>query len=254
MSLRTDPEDAASTLMEDGAGVRLARLRLRDDEGKRVAAVCVPLSDDLGAVVRHVRRDLAGFRLETPHDGLLDALLADGLALGRASTTLTHDLADLPDPAPLPEGWTWRGPGWDDDLAEALAAAYGPGHPDGCWQPEDTAAVRGMLEQDEPVPALAAATARVVRPDGRGAGHVLTAGPVPWTEQPCGWVLNLGVHPEVQGRGLGRALLDRALHGTRAAGLPSLDLSVVDGGPARRMYDAAGFRVLERVLAVDLPG
>lgn len=111
-----------------------------------------------------------------------------------------------------------------------------------------------MLERVEPVPALTTATARAVGPDGRSAGHVLTAGPVPWTEQPCGWVLNLGVHPEVQGRGLGRALLDRALHRTRDAGLPSLDLSVVDGSPARRMYDAAGFRVLERVLAVDLPG
>ena len=253
MPLKTDPEDSASTLVEDGAGAALARLRLRDDEGERVAAVCVPLSEDLGAVVRHVRRDLAGSRLETPHEGLLAALLADGLALGRASTTLTHDLADLPEPAPLPDGWTWRGPGWDADLAEALAAAYGPEHPDGRWQPDDTVAVLGMLERDHPVPALAAATARVAGPDGRSAGHVLAAGPVPWTEQPCGWVLNLGVHPEAQGRGLGRALLDRALHGTREAGLPSLDLSVVDGGPARRMYDAVGFLVLERVLAVDLP-
>lgn len=253
MPLRNDLEDSASTVVEDDAGAALAQLRLRDDEGKRVAAVCVPLSDDLGKVVRHLRRDLAGSRLETPHDALLAALLADGLALVRASTTLTHDLVDLPEPARLPEGWSWRGPGWDDDLAEALATAYGPEHPDGGWQPHDTAAVRGLLERDDPVPALAAATARVAGPDGRSAGHVLTAGPVPWTDQPCGWVLNLGVHPEAQGRGLGRALLDRALHGTREAGLPSLDLSVADGGPARRMYDAAGFRVLERVLTVELP-
>ena len=253
MPLVTDRQDAASSLLHDDAGVALARLRLREDEGTRVAAACVPLSDALGAVARPVRTDLAGCRLETPDDGLLAALVADGLVLARASTTLTHDLTDLQDPAPLPDGWTWRGPGWDDDLAEALAAAYGPDHPDGRWQPGDTSAVRGMLEQADPVPVLAAATARVVRPDGRSAGHVLTAGPVPWTEQPCGWVLNLGVHPEAQGRGLGRALLERAVHGTREAGLPSLDLSVGDGGPARRLYDAAGFRVLERVLAVALP-
>lgn len=251
--LKTDPEDFDSMVVEDDAGLALVRFRLRDDEGQRVAAVCTPLSDDLGAAVPHVRRDLAGARLETPHEGLLTALLADGLTPGRASTTLTHDLADLPEPAPLPNGWTWRAPGWDDDLAEALTAAYGPQHPDGGWQRYHTAAVRGMLERNDPVPALAAATARVAGPDGRSAGHVLTAGPVPWTDQPCGWVLNLGVHPNAQGRGLGRALLDRALHGTRETGLPSLDLSIVDGGPARRMYDAAGFRVLERVLTVQLP-
>ena len=58
----------------------------------------------LGAVVRQVRRDLAGFRLETPHDELLTALLPDGLTLGRGSTTLIHHLADLPEPAPL-TGW-----------------------------------------------------------------------------------------------------------------------------------------------------
>jgi mycothiol synthase len=254
MPLISDPSDDRATLLQDDAGRSLARLRLRDDEGLRVAADSVPLTDDLPALVRHLRHDLAGSRLETPHGGLLAALLADGLALGRASTTLTHDLVDLPEPTALPGGWTWRPAGWDDDLAAAVARAYGPEHPDGRWQLDDTEAVRGMLEHGQPVPALAGATARVAGPDGRSAGHVLTAGPVPWTEQPCGWVLNLAVHPDCQGLGLGRTLLDRALHGTRAAGLPSLDLSVVDGGPARRMYDAAGFRVLERVLAVDLPG
>lgn len=50
---------------------------------------------------------------------------------------------------------------------------------------------------------------------------------------------------EAQGRGLGRALTDRALHGTREAGLPSLDLSVVDGGLPAGCTNAAGFRVLE---------
>jgi mycothiol synthase len=251
--LSSDPSYDRATLLQDDAGTRLARLRLRDDDGVRVAAECVPLTDDLPALVRHLRDDLAGSRLETPHGGLLAALLADGLALGRASTTLTHDLADIPEPTALPGGWTWRPPGWDDDLADALAQAYGPEHPDGRWQPDDTVAVRGMLEHGQPVPALAGATARVAGPEGRSAGHVLTAGPVPWTEQPCGWVPNIAVHPHSQGLGLGRALLDRALHGTRPAGLPSLDLSVVDGGPARRMYDAADFRILGRVLAIDLP-
>jgi predicted N-acetyltransferase YhbS len=111
-----------------------------------------------------------------------------------------------------------------------------------------------MVEQGRPVPALVPASARVADPEGRSVGHVLTAGPVPWTEGTCGWVLNLAVAPWSQRQGLGRALLDRALHGTLQAGLPTLDLSVVDGGPARRMYAAAGFRPVERLLSVPLPG
>ncbi|MBM0258129.1 GNAT family N-acetyltransferase [Micromonospora sp. 4G55] len=111
-----------------------------------------------------------------------------------------------------------------------------------------------MFERAEPVPPLLPASARVVGPDGRSAGHVLAAGPVPWTEDVCAWILNLGVAPAAQRRGLGRALLGHALHGARAAGLPRVGLSVADGNPARRMYDEAGFRPVARVLTVALPG
>jgi mycothiol synthase len=251
--LLADPDHGGLTLLCAPDGDVLARLRLRDDDGEQVASRVTPVGRSLVRVVAQARVDLAGTRLETADDDLLAALLADGLQLGRASTTLRHDLVDLPELSALPDGWSLAPPGWDQDLARSLEAAYSPDHPDGGWTPGDTAAVREMVEQGRPVPALGAASARLVGPDGRSAGHVLTAGPVPWTEDRCGWVLNLAVAPESQGRGLGRALLDRALHGTRQAGLPTLDLSVVDGGPARRMYDAAGFRVLERVLSVSLP-
>lgn len=111
-----------------------------------------------------------------------------------------------------------------------------------------------MFAPDADVPALAGASARVRGPDSRSHGHVLVAGPVPWRPTPCGWMLNLAVAPAAQGRGLGRALLAHALLGTYAAGLPALELSVVDGGPGRRLYDAAGFTVIARVLSVLLPG
>ena len=254
MPLRADPDHDGMSLLCAPDGEVLARLLLRDDDGEPVAARVTPVVLPLAAVVAQARHDLAGLRLDTPDDDLVAALLADGLTLKRASTTLRRDLVGLPEPAALPAGWSWLHPGWDEDLARALQAAYAPGHPDGRWTPGDTEAVREMVEHGRPVPALVPASARIVGPDGRSAGHVLTAGPVPWTEDECGWVLNLAVAPWSQGRGLGRALLDRALHGTRQMGLPTLDLSVVDGGPARRMYDAAGVRVLERVLSVPLPG
>ncbi|MFJ6194506.1 GNAT family N-acetyltransferase [Micromonospora sp. NPDC092111] len=110
-----------------------------------------------------------------------------------------------------------------------------------------------MVERSDPVPPLPGASARVVGPDGRSAGHVLCAGPVPWTEDGAAWILNLGVAPTAQRRGLGRALLVHALRGAREAGLPGLGLEVTDGNPARRLYDAAGFRVRTRVLSVSLP-
>ncbi|HEY0701117.1 MAG TPA: GNAT family N-acetyltransferase [Micromonospora sp.] len=235
-------------------GTPLARLRLRDDDGRRVADGVTPLPGAvLGLLATQARRDLAGTRLETSDEALADALVGTGLRLRRAATDMRHDLTDLPPPVVLPAGWALGAPGWDDDLAEGCAAAYGPEHPDGAWQESDTRQIRAMFDEGDPVPPLTVASARVVGPDGRSAGHVLCAGPVPWTDDGCGWILNLAVAPYAQGRGLGRALLDHALRGTRAAGLPTLGLSVADANPARRMYDRAGFRPVTRVLTFHLP-
>nr|CAG38673.1 putative acetyltransferase [Micromonospora olivasterospora] len=176
--------------------------------------------------------------------------VAGGLRMHRAATELRHDLADLPMPAPLPSGWSLATPGWDDDLHDALVAAYGPGHPDGAWRDDHTAQVRAMFDDGGPVPPLLPASARVVGPDGRSAGHVLSTGPAP--DRPYGWVVNLGVAPRAQGRGLGRALLTHALYGTRTADLPALALQVADGNSARRLYDAAGFRPVSRMFSVRL--
>ncbi|MEV4490895.1 GNAT family N-acetyltransferase [Micromonospora coxensis] len=254
MPLEIDQDVPTRHLLRADDGAALARLRLHDDDGERVAAEVSPLPGvDVVAVAAQARRDLAGARLETPHDDLAHALVAGGLTLRRAATDMRHDLAVVPEPVALPAGWSLAPAGWDDDLAEGLPAAYGPAHPDGPWQPDDTAQIRAMFERGDPVPPLLAASARVVGPDGRSAGHVLCAGPVPWTEDTCAWILNLAVVPTAQGRGLGRALLGHALRGSRAAGLPRLGLSVGDGNPARRMYDDAGFRPVSRVLTVRLP-
>ncbi|BCJ75562.1 hypothetical protein CS0771_51060 [Catellatospora sp. IY07-71] len=246
--------DTDHTTLTATDGTPLARLRLRDDDGTPLADDVRPLPGaPLPLIAAHARQDLAGRRLQTPDDQLALALVATGLKLRRAATDMRHDLADLPPAPPLPDGWTLAPAGWDDDLAAGLAAAYRPPHPDGGWTDNDTREVRGMFERGEPVPPLAAASARVVGPDGRSAGHVLCAGPAPWTDDLCAWILNIGVAPHAQGRGLGRALLTHALHGARAAGLPRLGLEVADGNPARRLYDAAGFRTRTRVLSIDLP-
>lgn len=254
MPVRAHLEEPEGSLLLGDDGTPLARMRVRDEKGRPVAADVRPLPGaTLTRLAAQVRRDLAGFRLETSDEELAAALVAGGLDLSRAATDMRHDLTEVPAPATLPVGWSLGAPGWDDDLAEGLAAAYGPDHPDGPWQPTDTREVRGMFDTGEPVPPLTPASARLVGPDGRSAGHVLCAGPVPWTDDVCAWILNLGVAPRAQRRGFGRALLTHALRGAREAGLPTVGLSVADGNPARRMYDAAGFRPLTRVLSVRVP-
>ncbi|WP_144120780.1 GNAT family N-acetyltransferase [Catellatospora sichuanensis] len=254
MPLRSENGDTVTTLLHADDGTPLARLRLRDDDGTLLAERVRPLPGaDLAQVAAQARRDLAGRRLTTPDDALARALVDGGLRLRRAATEMHHDLAGLPPLPPTPAGWSLRPGGWDDDLAEGLSAAYGPEHPDGRWQDSDTTQIKSMFEHGDPVPPLAEASARVADPDGRSAGHVLCAGPVPWTEDDCAWILNLGVAPRAQGLGLGRVLLLHAMHGSRAVGLPRLGLEVADGNHARRLYDSVGFQVRARVLSVDLP-
>ncbi|MFD5769441.1 GNAT family N-acetyltransferase [Streptomyces sp. NPDC127049] len=48
--------------------------------------------------------------------------------------------------------------------------------------------------------------------------------------------------PDLQGRGLGTAVLDRLLARADAAGAP-VRLNVLQGSPARRLYERAGFTV-----------
>lgn len=251
--------DDGTVLRSDVGGDVLADVRLGDDDGVPSVSVAPRAAAEDGAragaeaVARQVVRDLAGRRLETPDESLAAALLERGLALRRAATDLRHDLCHVAD-VTLPDGWRLAAPGFDDDVLAAVTAAYGPGHVEGGWTASDTDEVRAVFAGTGEVPPLVPASARLLDPAGRGVGHVLCAGPAPWREAVCAWVMNLAVAPQAQGRGGGRALLVHALHGTRSAGLPALELSVADGNPARRLYDGLGFRPLARTFTIDLPG
>lgn len=60
-------------------------------------------------------------------------------------------------------------------------------------------------------------------------------------------VVYMGVSHRSRGRGLGRAILHRALAHCRAAGTQTLTLAVDErNGPACRLYDAFGFRCVAR--------
>lgn len=59
----------------------------------------------------------------------------------------------------------------------------------------------------------------------------------------CGSIQNVGVLPEHRGKGLGAALVLRALQGFRSRGLAQASLEVTSqNGPAVRLYQRLGFR------------
>lgn len=66
-----------------------------------------------------------------------------------------------------------------------------------------------------------------------------------------GAIQNLGVHPDFRDRGIGRALLARALEGFRSIGCTHAQLEVtVQNTAAVRLYERMGFRRIETLFKV----
>jgi mycothiol synthase len=248
MPISGDLDDA---LLSDGRGVPVARFQWSDEAGERLVRRFRPspgTSPDQAA--RLGVRELAGFRFKTTDEETARALVGAGCTLVRAATDMHRDVAEPIPATPLAEGWALVPHEWDDDLAAALWAAYGPDHPD---RSDRVRRLRGLTEGADALVVLPGATARLCGPDRRSAGQVFTVGPVPWAAVPTSWVLDLAVSPGGQGRGSGAALLAYAIRGTRDAGLTTVGLSVTDGNPARRLYDRMGFRPALRHFEVRAP-
>ena len=81
------------------------------------------------------------------------------------------------------------------------------------------------------------------RIDGRLAGMVKVA---PEPEPELAQLTSMHVHPDFQGRGIGRALLETAVEFMRESGYRSAILGVIQAnGKARGLYESAGWQVLE---------
>jgi mycothiol synthase len=244
-------EDSGGVLLSDGRGVPVARFQWRVEDDERVARLFQPSpGTPADRAARLGVRELAGCRIKTNDEEAARALIGAGCTLVRAATDMHRGLHEpIPDP-PLADGWTITPHDWDDDLAVALAAAYGPDHPD---RSDRVSRLRSLTEGEQGLVVLPGATARLKGPDGRSMGQVFTVGPVPWSGAPMSWVLDLAVTPGGQGRGFGAALLAYAMSGTRQAGLTAVGLTVTDGNPARRLYDRMGFRPVVRYFEVRAP-
>ncbi|MGY1887384.1 GNAT family N-acetyltransferase [Blastococcus sp. SYSU DS0753] len=55
----------------------------------------------------------------------------------------------------------------------------------------------------------------------------------------------LYVHPDVQNRGIGRALVRHLLAHADGLGIERVEVTVLDGNPARRLYEREGFTLVE---------
>jgi mycothiol synthase len=239
------------TLLSDQSGVPVATFRRRTEDGEETAGRFLPTpgtSPDRAA--RQAVRELPGRRLTTHDEEVARALAGAGCTLLRAATDMQRDLTEPIPVRPPVAGWSLIEHDWDDDLAAALAAAYGPDHPD---SGDRVGRLRGLVTSERGLVFLPGASARLRGPDGRSAGQVFTVGPVPWGSTPMSWVLDLAVVPGAQGQGFGAALLAYAMRGTLDAGLATAGLTVTDGNPARRLYDRMGFRPALRHFALRAP-
>ena len=131
---------------------------------------------------------------------------------------------------------------------EAYLAAYPPGHIDH----RDETYEQALRDLEDYVsgrafgPLLRGSGLAVDR-EGAVVGAILI-GMLPGDPPLNGpWLIEIFRHPGH--RGTGRALLERAL---AIADLPALGLAVTEGNPARRLYDAVGFRLVRTALVVRI--
>jgi ribosomal protein S18 acetylase RimI-like enzyme len=156
-------------------------------------------------------------------------------------------ITDLPSVPPLPAGYAWLG--WDDALIETHAEVKYA-----CFHTEIDALVFPSL--GDRCGCLHLMRAIRHKPGFHPPSTWLVEGPAGLcgTVQGLrdrggfGAIQNLGVVPSQRGRGLGSALLVKALHGFAAAGLYRAYLEVTaDNDAAVRLYRRLGFRCRKTV-------
>ena len=82
--------------------------------------------------------------------------------------------------------------------------------------------------------------ARIVSIGGQDAG-LLKA----YREQSQWYIAQIQISPQFQGQGLGRAIIEKVLEQASRERLPTA-LKVLTGNPARRLYEALGFKEISQ--------
>ena len=237
-----------------GALVGYARLELPGGEPEAEAELVVrpqARRRGVGSALLDRLEELAGDRplrvwAHGEVDGSAELATARGYTRARVLLQMRRPLSGVePDPRPtLPDGVTVRPfrPGLDEAAWLQVNARAFAAHPEqGRWTPEDLALREAepwfdpagffLAWRDEPVgPRLLGSHWTKVHPAGDA------------DEAPIGEVYVLGIDPDAQGLGLGRALTDIGLAHLRRSGLSHVLLYVEEENTAAvTLYERTGF-------------
>jgi GNAT superfamily N-acetyltransferase len=191
---------------------------------------------------------------------LTQALLDAGATISRHALGFTYPL----DSADVPSEWGRPHLPSDaelapitavtDELVELIARAFPPGHPDHAMDDWDLAEGLETLVVSQKLGPLLEETAQVVRGGRPMAALIINR----FTgEPPYGgpWISDIFRDPDdADARGLGTALIRRALVLLAARGEPALSLAVTYGNPAAEVYARIGFQQAWDVVRLKLPG
>jgi mycothiol synthase len=149
---------------------------------------------------------------------------------------LTQPLGGLPAVPTLPDGFTIRPVAGAADAAAYVAlqqAAFGSTNMTAAWK-ERTCRLPQYIS---------ALDLLAFAPDGTPAGFCLG-----WLHDEEGQIEPMGVHPDYERLGLGRALLMETLHRLRDHGATIAHIEVYNGNTAaRHLYESVGYRVSHRI-------
>jgi mycothiol synthase len=149
---------------------------------------------------------------------------------------LTQPLAGPPEASMLPGGFTIRPVASAADVAAYVAlqqAAFGSTNMTVDWKKR----MRRLPQYAADLDLLAFA------PDGTPAGFCLS-----WLHAGEGQIEPMGVHPDYERLGLGRALLTESLRRLHDHGAATSHIEVYNDNPAaRHLYESVGYRVTHRV-------
>ncbi|MGV9269012.1 GNAT family N-acetyltransferase [Kitasatospora sp. NPDC003701] len=254
-------------LGRDGDGLPVVRYQRGEREGRPWASLLEVLSpgaagldEPVSAVdpVEFVLSDMSGW-IVSGNVEFGERLLRRGARTLRLGHAMLRELAGDPPPAgwadwartPLRDGY--RSVPCDRDaeeLAPALGAAFGPGHPDhrpDRDEQDGLEELRALLAGRVVGPVLPSSTLVVDANDQVVAGALVTD----FDGTP--WIAHLFRRPDLGYPGLGRDLMHRVMGDLAGRGTAELGLAVTEGNTARRLYESLGFRLTRSTLTVVVP-
>jgi GNAT superfamily N-acetyltransferase len=257
MPVVEDPDSRAGRLLLDAAGAPVARFELGEREGRPLASLLAP--------VEHVGEERAVAAAMTELRGWSIAvgepfgrrLLSAGARPLRHSHAMSRDLTR--DPAPggwlepeLPAGIRLTAVNRPaSDLVPAYRAAFPPGHPDHRGVDHDAETEIGDLLTGRLMGPLLGCSALALGEDNRVTGAILVNGRPGEPPLDGPWISNIFRDPSA--RGVGGALLKRALGLATRDRLPAVGLAVTHTNPALARYSEYGFVEVSNVLTVGVP-